>query len=278
MVVETALKVESDPHRAANCCAFYELDWVRELAGNIFHPGGAELTRRSVAAMRLPDHGSIADLGCGTGTTAMLLAKAYQLKVTAIDLSAANLQCARDRAGKENLAGYPIRFIQADAARLPLGDGELDGVLAECTFSLFANKPAVLAEIRRVLKPGAALAITDMAIGGELPDDLAGTIAPWTCLVDARDRAGYLTLFADAGFEVEEYGDESDGLLTLLAGLKRKLLLVGAGALLQPASIPNFDIGEVRYWLNRIETEVEAGTIQYLRFNLRACSKLSYCE
>jgi predicted TPR repeat methyltransferase len=69
------------PHRQQNpledlsCCStFYEQDWVRNLAEDIFHPGGADLTRRTIAAMDLPAHATVVDLGCGTGTTALMLA------------------------------------------------------------------------------------------------------------------------------------------------------------------------------------------------------------
>ena len=200
----------------------------------------------------------------------MLLTRENQLRVTAIDLSADNLLCARDRAAEAGLAEHPIRYIQADAANLPLESGRLDGVLAECTFSLFADKSAVLAEIHRVLKPGAALAITDMATGGELAEDLASTIAPWTCLLDTRDRSGYLKLFEAADFELEEFANESASLHTLLSALKRKLLLIGAGALLGQTTHPDFDLGSIRYWLDRIQEEVQTGAIQYQRFNLRS--------
>ena len=73
------------------CSAFYEQDWVRNLAEDIFHPGGEELTRKTLAAMHLPANSRIADLGCGTGTTAILLAKDYGLRVSAIDISAVNI-------------------------------------------------------------------------------------------------------------------------------------------------------------------------------------------
>ncbi|NNK33351.1 MAG: methyltransferase domain-containing protein, partial [Xanthomonadales bacterium] len=83
---------------APSCCStFYEQDWVRELAGDSFHPGGEALSRRTVEAMALPAGASMADLGCGTGTTALLLAGSYGLHVTGLDLSEANLERARTR-------------------------------------------------------------------------------------------------------------------------------------------------------------------------------------
>ena len=75
-----------------------------------------------------------------------------------------------------------------------------------------------------------------------------------------------------ADFHLDEYADESAGLQMLLTELKRKLLLVGASALLHQTTIPDFDLGTIRHWLDRIAAEVQAGTIRYLRFNLRSRS------
>lgn len=251
----------------ASCCStFYEQDWVRQIADNVFHPGGAELTHRTIAAMKLPAQARILDLGCGTGSTAMLLACDNALQVSAVDISAANIERAIERAEAEGIA---IRFCQADAHKLPFADGELDAVLAECTFSLFSNQAGVLAEIRRVLKPGGKLAITDMALGGILPDDIAAVLAPWTCLADAVDQETYTEMLLSAGFEIQTFADESAGLLAMVQILKRKLLVLGTGAFLTNNEIPGFDLTNIKFWLNRFETEVKRGIIRYLRFNLK---------
>jgi SAM-dependent methyltransferase len=259
------------PDTPVSCCsAFYEQDWVRYLAEDSFHPGGADLTKRTVAAMNLPHAAAIADLGCGSGTSAMLLAQNDDLCVSAVDISKANIERAIERAESENI---PVRFRHADAHHLPFEDGELDAVLAECVFSLFQEQTAVLAEIRRVLKPAGKLAITDMATGGPLPDDIAGVLAPWTCLADAVDQDAYTDLFVSAGFEVQTVADESAGLISLVRTLKRKLLL-GTGAVLARGAepgfgMPGFDLATTRFWFDRFQTEVQAGTIRYLRFNLQ---------
>ncbi len=86
--------IHSASQPASCCSAFYELDWVRRLAEDIFHPGGAELTNRTVAAMNLPPGAAVADLGCGTGTTAMMLDRYYGFRVSAVDISAANIERA----------------------------------------------------------------------------------------------------------------------------------------------------------------------------------------
>jgi len=257
--------------QSLSCCStFYEQDWVRHLAEDIFHPGGEELTHKTVAAMNLPPGAAVADLGCGTGTTAMLLARYYDFRVSAIDISAANIERAVQRMGADHIA---VRFCQADVRQLPFKDSELDGIIAECTFSLFSEQENVLSEIRRVLKPGGKLAITDMATSGALPEDIAGVLAPWTCLADAVDEETYLKMFEAAGFEIQTMADESAGLISLVRMLKRKLLLLGAGTLVKGTALDfdmaGFDLASIRFWLDRFKTEVEKGSIRYLRFNLQ---------
>jgi ubiquinone/menaquinone biosynthesis C-methylase UbiE len=255
-----------DPLEDPSCCsAFYEQDWVRYLAEDSFHPGGAPLSKRLVESMSLATGAPIADLGCGTGTTALMLSRDYDLRVSGVDLSADNIDRARLRARETN---SPVEFHCADAGALPFEDAELDAVLAECSFSLFSDRPGALAEIRRVLRPGGGLALSDMATHGELPEDIAAVIAPWTCLVDAMDEEAYTAMFTAAGFSIGSVSDESTGLSQMIVGLKRKLLLLGAGATLSGKTLPALDLGSIKHWLDRFETEVEQGRIRYLAFLL----------
>jgi hypothetical protein len=156
--------------------------------------------------------------------------------------------------------------VQADANRLPFADQSFDGVLSECVLSLMLDKPAALREIRRILRPGGCLGITDMSVHGALPEDFAAVVAPWTCLGDALSRDAYVALFAEAGFELASVVDESQGLRDLMLGLKRRLVMLGASALV--AGRAPLDIESIRYWLKRFAGQVDAGVISYLRFQL----------
>jgi len=262
--VSTAKTQRLEP--VSSCCsAFYELDWARQLAEDIFHPGGKELTRKTVAAMNLPAGAPVAELGCGTGTSAMLLAEELGFRVSAIDISAANIERAKKRAAS---FGGRIRFLKADAQSLPFESREFDAVLAECTFSLFPDQPQALREIRRVLKPGGQLAITDMATGGPLPADIAAVLAPWTCLADAVDQEAYVERFEKGGFSIVEISDESAGLDQMVRVLKCKLMLLGMGGVIANRTVPEFDPAVVRHWLDRFKEEADKRVIRYLRFQL----------
>ena len=253
----------------ATCCSdFYEKDWVREILDDNFHPGGEALTRRSLASMNLPADALIADLGCGTGSSALLAAQEYSYRVRGVDLGAANIARAEARRVKSGIKRRLLQFLQHDISALPFHDGELDAILAECSFSLISDQHAALLEFRRVLRPGGIFAFSDMAVEGSLPDDIAEAIAPWTCLVNAHDRAGYEAIFKRGGFDVLDHADESAGLQKMISGIKRKLVLIGTGMVMGNVRDFDFDLASAKYWLQRMRTEVEAGRIRYLSFRL----------
>ncbi len=254
---------------AACCTDFYENDWVRELLDDNFHPGGEALTRRLVTAMKLPQDALIADLGCGTGSSALLLARENSYRIRGIDRGASNIGRAQLRQRESGIDASRLRFLQGDATALPFEDGELDAILAECSFSLIADQQAALVEFRRVLCPGGVIGLSDMAVEGTLPEDIAEVIAPWTCLLNAHDAAGYRALFERGGFDLVDSIDESTGLKTMISSIKRKLVLIGTGMLMGNIQDFNFDLATAKHWLQRMLTEVEEGHIRYLSFHLR---------
>jgi arsenite methyltransferase len=251
------------------CTGFYENEWVRMLLDDNFHPGGEALTRRSVAGMALPAGAVIADLGCGTGSSALLIAQETELQVHGIDRGASNIERARKRQQECGIEPTKLRFQQGDMSKLPFQNQELDAIIAECTFSLMADQPAVLKEFNRVLHPDGSLLISDMAIEGALPQDIEKVIAPWTCLVNAHDNAGYRALFEQGGFDLISSSDESAGLLSMISAIKRKLVLLGTGMAMGNLQGIEFDLATAKHWLLRMQNEVESGCIRYLGFQLR---------
>ncbi|MFZ1916226.1 MAG: methyltransferase domain-containing protein [Terriglobales bacterium] len=98
---------------------------------------------------------AVLDLASGTGEPAISLAGRVgpEGSVVAVDQSSELLQVAEERAQQRKLANLTTR--QADAHKLPFSDHSFD--LATCRFGVMFFDDAVraLAELRRVLKPGA---------------------------------------------------------------------------------------------------------------------------
>jgi hypothetical protein len=65
------------------------------------------------------------------------------------------------------------------------------------------------------------------------------------------------------------FSDESEELQHLILTLKRKLVLMSAGTLLAGVETAPLNPAEILRWLNRFKAGVGAGTIRYLRFQLR---------
>jgi len=99
------------------------------------------------------------DLGCGTGHFTRALARRYPgAEGTALDLAEGMLRHARPLGGARH-------FVAGDAERLPLRDGSLDLIFSSLAVQWCADFAAVLAEVRRVLRPGGVLAFSSLCVG-----------------------------------------------------------------------------------------------------------------
>ncbi|WP_326696857.1 class I SAM-dependent methyltransferase [Streptomyces sp. NBC_01754] len=127
--------------------------------------GGDIFALRAAVAAAAPrdDYAAVCDLGCGTGQYTMKLAEAYpQARVTAVDLSLAELRYAQRRAAE---AGHDWHLVRAPAEDTGLLAGSQDLVTS---FILLHELPphalrAVFEEAYRLLAPGGDLVFSDVA-------------------------------------------------------------------------------------------------------------------
>ena len=147
----------------------------------------------------------VLDLGSGGGIDVLLSArrvapggKAYGLDMTDEMLELARKN--REEAGAEN-----AEFLKGEIEAVPLPDAHVDVVISNCVVNLSTDKPRVISEAFRVLKPGGRFAVSDVVFLGnkkDLPEEVLETVGLWTgCVVGALEKEAYEGLLAEAGFE-----------------------------------------------------------------------------
>lgn len=100
---------------------------------------------------------TVLDFGCGWGGETAWLAQRARF-VVGCDISASSLAEARRFQERQSIAN--IEFVQCMGDRLPLEDARFDAVFSTNVFEHVMNVPAMLGEIRRVLRPGGAFVTT----------------------------------------------------------------------------------------------------------------------
>ena len=185
----------------ACCAALYESPAVRWFLGSELHPGGDAATRRSLELIALRPGERLLDVGSGAGSSALVAAEEFGAIVAGIDFGAAAVRGAQQAADAAGLCDR-VGFMVGEAGSLPFADGEFDAVLCECSLSTFPDKGCAVAEMRRVLRPGGRVAISDVVTDhARLPEQLRGTVATLACVGGALPLAGYEQLLAARGLE-----------------------------------------------------------------------------
>jgi ubiquinone/menaquinone biosynthesis C-methylase UbiE len=126
------------------------------------HPRFQEMLRDYLAAMEIDRAAAVLDMGCGTGVASREIAShdGFAGKVLGVDLSEYLVKSAARLAREDGLEDR-VSFRVGDTQSLDLGDGAFDAVVMHTLLSHVSEPGAVLAEAKRLTKPGSLIGIFD---------------------------------------------------------------------------------------------------------------------
>ena len=200
--------VDASPN--ASCCGGGEADPV--FGAGLYTEGQqGELPADAVAASlgcgnptavaELREGERVLDLGSGGGIDVLLSARRVGPTGFAygVDMTDEMLSLARNNATKAGTTN--VAFLKGTIEDLPLPDSSVDVVISNCVVNLSTDKPAVLAEMFRVLAPGGRIGISDVVAEDHLsPADRAERGSYVGCIAGALSRAEYVDGLTTAGF------------------------------------------------------------------------------
>ena len=157
------------------------------------------------AVAELCEGETVLDLGSGGGIDVLLSArrvgptgKAYGLDMTDEMLALARQN--QTKAGVEN-----VEWLRGQIESIPLPAETVDVVISNCVINLSGDKPQVLAEAARVLKPGGRFAVSDVIADEDMDAATRADMAEWTgCIAGALTRREFEEALATAGLEEVE--------------------------------------------------------------------------
>jgi arsenite methyltransferase len=196
----------------SSCCAPISLEDAAgtEVFGGFLYEGKNDVEDAPVqaslgcgvptAVVDLHDGDVVLDLGSGAGADVLISARrvAPSGRAIGLDMTDEMLELARANAAAAGITN--VQFVKGFLEQLPLADASADVVISNCVINLSANKPRVLREVARVLRPGGRFAISDVVADADMDDATRADMAAWTgCVAGALTRAEFERSLADAG-------------------------------------------------------------------------------
>jgi arsenite methyltransferase len=233
--------VACDGEEAAFGDVLYDAEQRREL------PETATLASlgcgNPTAVADLHEGETVLDLGSGGGIDVILSAKRVGPTGTAYGVDMTDEMLALAQRNARDAGVRNAHFLKGVIESVPLPAESVDVVISNCVINLSVDKPAVLTEIARVLRPGGRIGISDVVAEDELsPSERAQRGSYVGCIAGALSRSEYEAGLEAAGFDeisVEFTHEVADGMHAAIvkavktAKLDRKDLPV-----MQPAADP----------------------------------------
>jgi ubiquinone/menaquinone biosynthesis C-methylase UbiE len=144
----------------------------------------------------------VLDLGSGAGADVLISARRVGPTGRAIGIDMTNemleLACRNAaEAGIEN-----VEFRKGYLEELPVADASVDVVISNCVINLSGDKPQVIREAARVLRPGGRFAVSDVIADADMDNQTRADLAASTgCIAGALTEAEFRAALDAAGFD-----------------------------------------------------------------------------
>lgn len=136
----------------------------------------------------------VLDLGSGAGADVLLSARRVGPAGRAIGLDMTDEMLDLARRNAADAGATNVEFLRGDIESIPLPDDSVDLVISNCVINLSVDKPAVFAEMHRVLRPGGRVGVSDIVAEDHLS------------AAERAERGSYVGCIAGA-LSISEYRD-----------------------------------------------------------------------
>ena len=143
---------------------------------------------------------TVLDLGSGAGADVLISARRVGPAGRAIGLDMTDEMLELARASAASAGADNAEFVKGYIEELPLEDASVDVVISNCVINLSADKPRVIREAARVLRPGGRFAVSDVIADPDMDAATRADMQAWTgCIAGALTRAEFEQALSDAG-------------------------------------------------------------------------------
>lgn len=156
----------------------YRDEWLEDIPESSIESFAG--TGNPFSMSRLRPGERVVDVGCGAGIDSLIAAKMVgpEGRVIGVDMTQVMLEKARAAADEARLEN--VEFRQSYAEELPVPDSWADVVISNGVLNLMPDKPSVLREMFRALRPGGRLQIGDILVQKAVPESAKRKIDLWT--------------------------------------------------------------------------------------------------
>jgi SAM-dependent methyltransferase len=154
-----------------------------------------------LAVAELSPGETVLDLGSGGGIDVLLSARRVGPTGKAYGVDMTDEMLALARANAEKADASNVEFVKGTIEDVPLPDESVDVIISNCVINLSTDKPAVLAEAHRLLRPGGRFGVSDVVAEDHLDAaERAGRGSYVGCIAGALSITEYRDGLSAAGF------------------------------------------------------------------------------